>query len=66
MSDSDALIERVTRIEIAVAHLQHDLEQMHEVLLAHTADNEALRKRLAKLEAADSEAPLESRAADAD
>ena len=42
--------ERVVRLESAIAHLQHDLEQMHAVLLTHTAENEALRKQVERLQ----------------
>ncbi|MFQ5732408.1 MAG: SlyX family protein [Planctomycetaceae bacterium] len=50
MPKSDTLTERLIRLENAVAHLQHDLEQMHAVLLAQTAENDALHKQVQRLQ----------------
>ena len=41
---------RIIGLETAVAHLQHELEQMHQVLLAVQADLNAAREKMAKLE----------------
>lgn len=48
MSDSNS--DRVTNLEMAVAHLQHDLEQMHQALLSLTADLKGSRDQMARME----------------
>ena len=48
---SDAAGARLEAVESLLTHLQHELAQMHAVLLAHTAELDALRKRCEKLEA---------------
>jgi SlyX protein len=43
-------IERMIRLEMTVAHLEHELEQMHSVLLAVQAELKATRDQMSKLE----------------
>lgn len=45
-----AAADRLTAIETVLAHLQHELHQMHSVLLAHTAELEAVDRRVQKFE----------------
>lgn len=47
---TDLLSQRLIDLESTVAHLEHELEQMHSVLLAVQAEFKASRERLAKLE----------------
>jgi len=49
MPDTDSLVERLVQLESAVAHLQFDLEKMHEVLLAQQAENDTLKQTLERL-----------------
>lgn len=49
MPDTDSLAERLVQLESAVAHLQFDLEKMHEVLLAQQAENDTLKQTLERL-----------------
>ena len=41
---------RFAEIETLLTHLQHELSQMHAVLLAQTAELQTLRDRLGKLD----------------
>ena len=41
---------RIIRLEMAVAHLEHELEQMHSVLLAVQAELKTTRDQMLKLE----------------
>jgi SlyX protein len=41
---------RIIHLEMAVAHLEHQLEQMHTVLLAVQAELKASRDRVSKIE----------------
>ncbi len=43
MSSVESLNERMLVLETAVAHLQHDVEQMHGVILAQNNEIQALR-----------------------
>lgn len=47
MSDS----ERLTKLEMLVMHLEHDVQQMHQVLLAQQAEMARLRELISRLEA---------------
>ena len=49
-ADPPALAARLTAGEELLSHLQHELEQMSEVLLAQTAELHALRRRCEKIE----------------
>ena len=49
-ADRPAETDRLADIETALTHLQHDLSQMHAVLLAHTAELAALARRVEKFE----------------
>jgi SlyX protein len=42
--------DRIMNLEMAVAHLEHELEQMHSVLLAVQSELRAARDQIAKLE----------------
>jgi SlyX protein len=42
--------DRIIRLEMAVAHLEHELGQMHSVLLLLQADLKASREQVSKLE----------------
>jgi SlyX protein len=42
--------ERIMNLEMAVAHLQHELEQMHAVLLALQTELKTARDQVSKLE----------------
>lgn len=44
------LPERLINLEMTVGHLEHELEQMHTVLIALQADLKLSRERMAKLE----------------
>jgi SlyX protein len=48
--DNAAPEERLVAIESAVAHLQHNYEQLHHTLLAIQADLRGLRQALARLD----------------
>lgn len=41
--------ERLINLEMAIAHLQHELEQMHTVLLAVQTDLGATQEQVSKL-----------------
>ncbi|MEM7812487.1 MAG: SlyX family protein [Planctomycetota bacterium] len=45
------MTERLEDVESLVTHLQRDVEQMHEVLVAQQAELAALRRKLEKAEA---------------
>ena len=47
---SDPADARLTAVETLLTHLQRELAQMHEVLLAQSAELQALRDRAAKLD----------------
>ena len=49
LSNAD-LPERIIELEMAVAHLEHELGQMHSVLLAVQADLKSSREQISKLE----------------
>ncbi|NNJ26517.1 SlyX family protein [Alienimonas chondri] len=49
-SPADAAETRLTAIETALTHLQHELSQMHSVLLAHTQELAGLNRRIEKFE----------------
>lgn len=42
--------DQIIRLEMAVAHLEHELEQMHSVLLSVQAELKGTRDQMAKLE----------------
>ncbi len=44
------LSERIIGLEMTVAHLEHELDQMHSVLLAVQADLKTMREHVSKLE----------------
>ena len=68
LSNTD-LGDRMIRLESMVAHLEHDLEQMHSVLLAVQSELKSARDQVTKLErrlisaseAEESRSPLEER-----
>jgi len=43
MSEDRSVADRLTAIESALMHLQHDVEQMHEALVGYRGDLDALR-----------------------
>lgn len=45
-----AATEQIIRLEMTVGHLEHELQQMHSVLLAVQADMQAVRDQISKLE----------------
>ena len=47
---SDPADARLTAVETLLTHLQHELSQMHAVLLAQTAELQALRDRASKID----------------
>ena len=47
---SDPAEARLTAVETLLTHLQHELSQMHEVLLAQAEELRTLRDRAAKLD----------------
>jgi len=49
MSDSN-IDDRLIRLETAIAHLQHDLEQMHQALVSVNAELRGSRDHVARLE----------------
>ena len=49
MSVPDPL-DRMIRLEMNVAHLEHELEQMHSVLLAVQSELKTTRDQISKLE----------------
>ena len=48
MTDPNA--DRLTAVETLLTHLQHELGQMHSVLLAHTAELTEMHRRVEKFE----------------
>jgi SlyX protein len=42
--------ERIIRLEMTVAHMEHELDQMHSVLLAVQAELKSTRDQISKLE----------------
>jgi SlyX protein len=50
MPSPDQLSERIVSLETLLTHLQHDVEQMHEVLLAQGRELDALRTTVERLE----------------
>lgn len=46
----DETADHIIRLEMAVAHLQHELEQMHSVLLAVQGELKGTRDQISKLE----------------
>ena len=42
--------DRLIRLETALAHTQHDLEQMHQALLSLHAELKSYRQEIARLE----------------
>ena len=50
MSASHSLSDRVTELESIVMHLQHDLDQMHAVILTQHADFEQLLRTVHRLD----------------
>lgn len=49
MTDRHPAEDRLIAVESALAHLQHDLEQLHSVVLAQQTEIEKLRTELAGL-----------------
>ena len=47
---TDSSDDRLIRLEMAVAHLQHDLEQMHHALVSMNAELSGNREQLARLD----------------
>ena len=47
---ADSTEDRLIRLETALAHTQHDLEQMHEALLSLHAELRGNRQEIARLE----------------
>ena len=48
---SDRLNDRLVHLESLLAHLQHESEQMHEVILAQQKEIDSLRRDVKRLEA---------------
>ena len=48
---SDRQNDRQVQLESLLAHLQHESEQMHEVMLAQQVEIDSLRRHLKRLEA---------------
>jgi uncharacterized coiled-coil protein SlyX len=51
MQPSDPATERLVRIESALMHLSHDVEAMHQALVAQQRDVDVLRQKLERLQA---------------
>ena len=49
MTDRHPTEDRLVEVESALAHLQHDFEQLHSVVLAQQAEMEKLRNELETL-----------------
>lgn len=49
-SPAESRDDRLTAVETLLTHLQHELGQMHSVLLAHTAELHSLSRRIEKFE----------------
>jgi SlyX protein len=47
---TDTSDDRLVRLEMAVAHLQYDLEQMHQALVSLNAELTGSREQLARLD----------------
>ncbi len=47
---AEPLTERIIHLEGVIAHLQHDVDQMHSVLLAQQTEIDRLKTLLAKVE----------------
>lgn len=50
MTESDPNVDRLVRLETAVAHLQHDFERLHQVTLDLQAELRQWTLRLSRLE----------------
>jgi SlyX protein len=50
MADADRQVERLTELEMLVMHLQHDLEQMNEVVLRQQAEIDKLKTTISRLQ----------------
>jgi len=62
---SSADNDRIVRIETALMHVEHDVEQLHQALVAQQREIESFRRILERIEAAlDREAGLPSEVRD--
>jgi uncharacterized coiled-coil protein SlyX len=52
MQPTDAATDRLVRIESALMHLVHDVEAMHQALVAQNREVDAVRRALERLQAA--------------
>jgi SlyX protein len=52
MDPTDSVNDRLIRLESALMHLGHDVEQMHQAILAQQRELEAFRRVIERLEAA--------------
>ncbi len=50
MADGSSPEDRLMAVEMALAHLQHDVEQMHEVLIAMQRELKAAHRQVTLLE----------------
>lgn len=48
---TDAINDRLIRVESAMMHLEHDLGQMHQAILAQQREIDAIRRILERFEA---------------
>jgi len=62
MEPLDSLSDRLVRVETTLMHLEHDFEQLHEVVLSQSRQIEDLRRSLERLQSLlDQEGPAEVR-----
>jgi SlyX protein len=62
MERIDSLSDRLVRVETTLMHLEHDFEQLHEVVLSQNRQVEDLRRSLERLQSLlDQEGPSEVR-----
>ena len=47
---SDPLNDRITKLEISLAHVQHLLDQLNQVVTAQSLENQRIERRLAQLQ----------------
>ena len=65
MGPTDATNDRLIRVESALMHIEHDLGQMHQAILAQQREIDAIRRILERFETAiEREAQLSSEVRD--
>ncbi len=47
---SDRLNDRITKLEISLAHVQHLLDQLNQVVTAQSLENQRIERRFAQLQ----------------